>query len=49
LTARVATVSWTTAGADDERVAREPDVLVPLTSSAFFSGADPVLRAALEA
>jgi hypothetical protein len=49
LTARVATVSWTTAGEDDDRVAREPDVVVPLTSSAFFAGHDPVLRAALEA
>jgi hypothetical protein len=47
LTARIATVSWTTAGADDERVAREPDVPVPLTASAWFAGEDPVLRAAL--
>jgi C-terminal processing protease CtpA/Prc len=49
LTARVATVSWTTAGEDDERATKEPDVYVPLTAVAFFAGDDPVLRAALDA
>jgi hypothetical protein len=49
LTARVATVSWTTAGEDDERVTKEPDVHVPVTAGAFFAGDDPTLRAALEA
>jgi hypothetical protein len=47
LTARVATVSWTTAGEGDERLTREPDVFVPLTSDAYFAGDDPVLDAAL--
>jgi hypothetical protein len=47
LTARVATVSWTTAGMDDGRVTREPDISVPLTAAAYFAGDDPVLRAAL--
>lgn len=48
VTARVATVSWTTAGVDDERVTREPDIFAPLTAGAFFAGEDPLLRAALE-
>jgi hypothetical protein len=49
LTARVATVSWTTAGEDDERLTKEPDVDVPVTAGAFFAGDDPALRAALGA
>lgn len=48
LTARVATVWWTTAGEDDERVTREPDIFVPVTAGEYFAGEDPVLRAALE-
>jgi hypothetical protein len=49
LTARVATVSWTTAGEDDERVTKEPGVHVPVNAGAYFAGDDPVLRAALDA
>lgn len=47
LAARVATVSWTTASEEDDRLAREPDVRVPLTSADFLAGHDPVLDAAL--
>ena len=47
LLARVATISWTTAGAHEERVTREPDVPVPLESTAYFAGRDVVLEAAL--
>ena len=46
--ARVATVSWTTAGESDTRTTRKPDMLVPVSAAAFFSGADPVLAGALE-
>jgi hypothetical protein len=49
LVAHVATVSWETAGKDDERLAREPDIDVPLRSEDFFAGRDPVLDAALAA
>ncbi|HJU37436.1 MAG TPA: hypothetical protein VJ716_08480 [Gaiellaceae bacterium] len=48
VSARVATISWTTAGAADTRTTREPDVFIPLSAAAFFSGADPVLGGALE-
>jgi hypothetical protein len=47
LTVHVATIAWMTAGAADERLARDPDVPAPLESSAFFGGRDPVLEAAL--
>ena len=39
--------SWTTAGPDDERMTREPDVPVPLESTPYFAGRDAVLDAAL--
>jgi hypothetical protein len=48
VTARVATISWKTAGEDDQRQTREPDILIPCSASAFFAGEDPVLAAALE-
>lgn len=48
LTAKVATISWETAGENDERSTREPDVAVPLTARAYFAGEDPVLQAGLE-
>lgn len=48
LLAKVATVSWETAGSGDERLTRAPDLAVPLTSEDFFAGRDPVLDAALE-
>jgi hypothetical protein len=47
VSARVATISWTTAGETDERTAREPDVFIPVSAAAFFSGTDPVLNGAL--
>jgi hypothetical protein len=47
LVARVATIWWNTAGDDDERLSRDPDVRVPLRSEDFFAGRDPVLDAAL--
>lgn len=49
LVSRVATISWETAGADDVRPAREPDISVPLRSEDFFEDRDPVLDAALAA
>ncbi len=49
LVAHVATIAWTTAGADDTRLAREPDLAVPVESSAFREGRDPALAAALTA
>jgi hypothetical protein len=49
LLAHVATISWETAGAGDERLTREPDLDVPLRSDDFFAGRDPVLEAALGA
>ncbi len=47
-TARVATISWTTAGETDERPTKEPDLHVGVESAAFFACRDPVLEAALE-
>jgi hypothetical protein len=47
LDAHVATVAWTTAGTDDQRLAREPDVFVTHESGPFFSGDDPTLNTAL--
>jgi hypothetical protein len=47
LTARVATVSWTTAGADDARSTRKPDFHVRSDSIPYLIGEDPVLSAAL--
>jgi len=47
LLAKVATISWETAGSGDERLARTPDIEVPLRSEDFFAGRDPVLDAAL--
>jgi C-terminal processing protease CtpA/Prc len=47
--ARVATVSWETAGREDERRTRTPDVDVPLRAEDFFAGRDTVLDAALAA
>ena len=47
LLAKVATVSWETAGSDDARLTRAPDLEVPLRSDDFFAGRDPVLDAAL--
>lgn len=44
--ARVATISWETAGGADIRLTRTPDVEVPLRSEDFFAGRDPVLDAA---
>jgi hypothetical protein len=49
LLAKVATVSWQTAGSGDERLTRAPDVEVPLRSDDFFGGRDPTLDAALAA
>ncbi len=48
VTARVATISWTTAGEADERMTKEPDLHVGVESAAFFAGEDSVLAAALE-
>jgi hypothetical protein len=45
---RVATISWTTAGDDDPRTTREPDLPVSVAAADFFSGAEPVLAAALD-
>jgi hypothetical protein len=47
LNAHVATVAWTTAGKDDTRLAREPDILVTHESGPFFSGEDPTIMTAL--
>jgi hypothetical protein len=47
VTARVATISWMTAGLADERTTKEPDLHVGVESAAFFAGEDPVLAAAL--
>jgi hypothetical protein len=48
LVAYVATVSWTTAGEGDERLALEPDLPVPVRSTDYFAGRDPALEAALD-
>lgn len=47
LSVTVATKYWQRSSADDPRVTIEPDVRVPLGSTAFFRGRDPVLAAAL--
>ena len=47
LSVNVATKYWQRSSADDPRVTIEPDVRVPLGSTAFFRGRDPVLAAAL--
>lgn len=47
LNAHVATFAWTTAGKDDKRLTREPDILVTHESGSFFSGEDPTLITAL--
>jgi hypothetical protein len=47
LNAHVATFAWTTAGDDDKRLAREPDIMVTRESGPFFSGQDPTLITAL--
>ena len=47
--AHVATIEWLTAGAGDERLTREPDVLVASESAAYFAGYDSALDAALAA
>ncbi len=47
LNAHVATIAWTTAGKDDKRLTREPDILVTYESGPFFSGEDPTLITAL--
>jgi dienelactone hydrolase len=46
---RVAAKYWQKSTADDPRLAIEPQLAVPLSSSAFFAGRDPVLAAALAA
>jgi dienelactone hydrolase len=46
---RVAGKYWQKSAAGDPRLAIEPQLPVPLLSSAFFSGRDPVLAAALTA
>jgi hypothetical protein len=48
LVAYVPTVSWTTAGEGDERLALEPDLPVPVRSDDYFAGRDPALEAALD-
>jgi len=47
LNAHVATFAWTTAGQDDKRLTREPDIFVTRKSGSFFSGDDPTLTTAL--
>jgi Peptidase family S41 len=47
LSANIAAVYWQKSFAADTRVAIEPKVSVPLSSTAFFRGKDPVLAAAL--
>jgi hypothetical protein len=48
VTARVTTISWTTAGEADGRVTKEPQRRVAIDSAAYFAGEDPVLAAAIE-
>jgi hypothetical protein len=43
----IATRYWQKSFAADTRVGIEPKVTVPLSSTAFFRGGDPVLAAAL--
>ncbi len=47
LNAHVATFAWTTAGEDDQRLTRDPDISVPQESGQFFSGEDRTLITAL--
>jgi hypothetical protein len=47
LSVNVAAIYWQKSFAADTRVAIEPKVTVPLSSTAFFRGKDPVLAAAL--
>lgn len=42
----VARIYWELSSPDDERLAIDPQVRVPLTAAAFFAGRDPVLAAA---
>lgn len=49
LLGHVATISWETAGPEDERLSREPDIDVAVRSEDFFAGRDPVLEAAVRA
>jgi len=46
LVLHVAHIYWELSSPDDERLAIEPHVPVPLSSAAFFAGRDPVLAAA---
>jgi Peptidase family S41 len=46
LVLHVAHIYWQLSSPDDERLAIEPQVPVPLSSAAFFAGRDPVLAAA---
>jgi hypothetical protein len=48
ITAHVATIAWATAGAEDSRSAKEPDVRVDVDSASCFSGRDATLAAAIE-
>jgi dienelactone hydrolase len=49
VTLHVAGIYWQKSTAEDPRLAIEPQVPVPLTSSDFFAGHDPVLAAAIRA
>lgn len=49
VTAHVATIEWTTAGDDDERLTRQPDVVVSQSSSEHFADRDVTLDGALAA
>jgi hypothetical protein len=42
-----ATFAWTTAGEDDNRLTRDPDIMVTRESGPYFSGKDPTLITAL--
>lgn len=46
LVLHVAHIYWELSSPDDERLATEPRVPVPLSSGSFFAGRDPVLAAA---
>ncbi len=43
----VATRSWVKSTADDPRITIEPDIAVPLSSTDYLAGRDPVLEAAI--
>jgi hypothetical protein len=47
LTVNVAAIWWQKSFASDTRVAIEPKIAVPLSSTAFFRGKDPVLATAI--